>query len=170
MTDADPQDQMQEPTNVVGADLMPRFLARLIDGLLLGFVMFVIIVPVVFVSILGVSGGFGAFSGFGVGAIMISLVFAAIVIGYFAYFESSRGQTVGKMVMKLKTVGPDGKNPSFEAAAKRSGFYALSIIPIVGGLIELGTVIYIAYTINESATHTGWHDEFAGGTKVIKLT
>ncbi len=154
----------------MGADLMPRFLARLIDGLLLGFVMFVIIVPILFVSILGVSSGLGAFGGFGIGAIMIGVVFAAIVIGYFAYFESSRGQTVGKMVMKLKTVGPDGENPSFEAAAKRSGFYALGIIPVIGGLVELGAAIYIAYTINESPTHTGWHDEFAGGTKVIKLT
>lgn len=170
MTDADPQEQMQQPSSEVGADLMPRFLARLIDGLLLGFVMFVIIVPVVFVSILGFSGGFGAFSGIGFGAIMISLIFAAIVIGYFAYLESSRGQTVGKMVMKLKTVGPDGGNPTFEQAAKRSGFYAISIIPIIGGLLELAAVIYIAYTINESPTHVGWHDEFAGGTKVIKVT
>jgi uncharacterized RDD family membrane protein YckC len=170
MTDADPQDQMQQPTSEVGADLMPRFWARLMDGLLLGFVMFAIIVPVVFVSILGVSGGYGAFTGFGVGAFMISLVFAAFVIGYFAYFESSRGQTVGKMVMKLKTVGPDGGNPSFEEAAKRNAFYAISIIPIIGGLLELGAVIYIAYTINESPTHVGWHDEFAGGTKVIKIS
>jgi uncharacterized RDD family membrane protein YckC len=161
---------MQQPTSEVGADLMPRFLARLIDGILLGFVMFAIIVPVVFVSILGVSGGFGTFSGFGTGAIIISVVFAAIVIGYFAYFESSRGQTVGKMVMKLRTVGPDGGNPTFEEAAKRSGFYALGIIPIIGGLLELGAVIYIAYTINESPTNVGWHDEFAGGTKVIKVS
>ncbi|MGI9584849.1 MAG: RDD family protein, partial [Acidimicrobiia bacterium] len=97
---------------------MPRFLARLIDGLLLGFLMFVIIVPIVFVGIFGTSG-YSAFTGIGISSILISVVFAAIVIGYFAYMESSRGQTVGKMVMKLKTVGPDGKNPTFVEAAKR---------------------------------------------------
>ena len=111
---------------------MPRFLARLIDGLMLGFLMFVIIVPIVFVGIFGTSG-YSAFGSFGLSSIVISLVFTTIVIGYFAYLESSRGQTVGKMVMKLKTVGPDGQNPSFESAAT-------------------------------------WHDEFAGGTRVIKLS
>jgi uncharacterized RDD family membrane protein YckC len=169
VTGADPQDEVQQPAGEVSADLMPRFLARLIDGLLLGFLMFVIIVPIVFVGIFGTSG-YSAFGGFGLSSIVISLVFTTIVIGYFAYLESSRGQTVGKMVMKLKTVGPDGQNPSFESAAKRSGFYALAIIPVIGGLLELGAVIYIAYTINESPAHTGWHDEFAGGTRVIKLS
>ena len=161
MTDTDPQDQTQQPSSIVAADLMPRFLARLIDGLLLGFVMFTAWLII----------GKPDVGGFGIGSIMISIVFAAIIIGYFAYLESSRGQTVGKMVMKLKTVGPDGENPSFEAAAKRSGFYAINIIPtIIGGLLTLAAVIYIAYTINESPIHAGWHDEFAGGTKVIKLS
>jgi uncharacterized RDD family membrane protein YckC len=83
--------------------------------------------------------------------------------------ESSRGQTLGKMVMKLKTQGPDGQNPSFEVAAKRNAFYALSIVPLIGALAQFAAVIYIAYTINESSTHQGWHDEFAGGTRVVKI-
>jgi len=29
-------------------------------------------------------------------------------------------------------------------------------------------VIYIAITISQSDTNTGWHDTFAGGTRVIK--
>jgi uncharacterized RDD family membrane protein YckC len=148
---------------------MPRFLARLIDSLILSFVMFVVIVPIVFVTIVGTSGGFSMFGGFSLGSIMINIVAAALYIGYYAYLESSRGQTLGKMVMKLKTEGPDGQNPSFEVAAKRNAFYALSIVPLIGALAQFAAVIYIAYTINESSTHQGWHDEFAGGTRVVKI-
>ncbi len=166
MTDNAPEEQVQPSTEGEGADLMPRFLARLIDSLLLSFVMFAIIVPIVFVSILGTSGGL--FGGFGVGQLFIGIVWTAIVIGYFAYMESSRGQTLGKMAMKLRTVGPDGQNPTFEAAARRNAFYVVGIIPVIGGFASLAAVLYIAWTINESSTHTGWHDEFAGGTRVVK--
>lgn len=170
MTD-NAQEQGEQPTDSAGqaADLMPRFLARLIDGVALWFVMFIVIVPIVFVSILGTSGGNGLTGGFGLGSIMISIVWAAIVIGYFAFMESSRGQTLGKMVMKLQTQGPDGQNPSFEVAVKRNAFYAIGIIPILGGLLSLAATLYIAYTIHDSDTHQGWHDEFAGGTKVVKI-
>jgi uncharacterized RDD family membrane protein YckC len=171
LTDNAPQEQDQQPTEEAGADLLPRFLARLIDGIIMSFVMFAVIVPIIFVAILGTSGGFGAFGGFGLTSIMTSIVFVAIYIGYYAFLESSRGQTLGKMVMKLKTVGPDGKNPSFEMAAKRSAFYALGIIPtMIGFVAQFAAFLYIAYTIYESPTHTGWHDEFAGGTKVVKIT
>lgn len=165
------QEQGTQPANNAGegADLMPRFLARLIDGVALWFVMFIVIVPIVFVSILGTSGGNGLTGGIGLGSIIISLLWTAIIIGYFAYMESSRGQTLGKMVMKLKTQGPDGQNPSLEVAVKRNAFYAIGIIPVIGGLLSLGAVLYIAYTISQSSTHQGWHDEFAGGTRVIKI-
>jgi len=165
------QNQDQQPTDSANesADLMPRFLARLIDGVALWFVMFIVIVPIIFVSILGTSGGNGITGGFGLSSIVIGIVWAAIVIGYFAYMESSRGQTLGKMVMKLKTQGPDGQNPSFEVAAKRNAFYAIGIIPVIGGVLSFGATLYIAYTISQSSTHQGWHDEFAGGTKVVKI-
>ncbi len=160
------------PATGVGstADLGTRFLARLIDHILLGIVTFVIVVPLVIGAIFTTGAtGFNMFGGgFGIGSIVSSLVVAAIVIGYFALMEARTGQTVGKMVLGLKTVGPDGANPSMEVAIKRNGWYALSIIPIIGGLAQLAMAIYIAVTINSSATNTGWHDEFAGGTKVIR--
>ncbi len=169
VTVTDNAPEYEQPTaHGTSADLMPRFLARLIDGVALWFVMFVVIVPIVFVSMIGTSSSNGLTGGFGLGSIAISIVWIAIVIGYFAYMESSRGQTLGKMVMKLETQGPDGLNPSFETAAKRNAFYAIGIIPILGGLLSLGATLYIAYTINESPTNQGWHDEFAGGTKVVK--
>jgi len=174
MTDQPEPDQQGDaasgvPAETVSADIGPRFLARLIDGVLLGVVYVVIIVPIIVVAIFsGASGVGSAFGGFSAGAFFAAIVFAAITIGYFALMESSRGQTVGKMLMKLKTQGPDGENPSLEMAIKRNLWYALSIVPVIGGFAQLAIVIYIAVTISQSATNTGWHDTFAGGTRVIK--
>ncbi len=173
MTDQEPDEQTDAAAGasgeVVAADLGPRALARLIDGVLLWVVFMVIIVPIVVVALFSGSFGFGAaFGSFSTGGFVAGIVWAAIVVGYFALMESSRGQTVGKMVMKLKTQGPDGENPSLEMAIKRNIWLALGIIPIIGGLAELGAVIYIAVTISQSPTHTGWHDTFAGGTRVIE--
>jgi len=168
-------EQPSEPTGDessgdVAADLGVRFLARLIDSVLLWFVFLVIIVPLVIVAIFSGTGGMGsAFGGIGFGNIVGSIIWTAAIIAYFAFLESSRGQTLGKMIMKLKTVGPDGANPSLEMAAKRNAWYLLGIIPILGGLAQLGAVIYIAITISQSESNTGWHDSFAGGTRVIKI-
>jgi uncharacterized RDD family membrane protein YckC len=155
------------PRDSTAADLGPRFLARLIDFVLLWFVFVVIIVPIVVVAMFGGSFG-GAFGGLNLGGIVAGIVWAAIVVGYFALMESSRGQTVGKMLMKLETQGPDGENPSLEMAVKRNIWMALGIIPVIGGLIELGAAGYIGVTISQSPTNTGWHDTFAGGTRVVQ--
>ncbi len=159
-----------DPGTEVPADLVPRFLARLIDGVILWFVFMVLLMPIVFSLAFSGSFGYGGFfGGFSLSGIIIGIIWAAVIIGYFAFLESSRGQTVGKMIMKLKTKGPDGENPTFEMAVKRNLFNALSLIPIIGGLLSLAAVIYIAYTINESPEKMGWHDVFAGGTRVVKL-
>jgi hypothetical protein len=80
------------------------------------------------------------------------------------------------MLLKLQTRGPDGGNPTFEQALKRNAFTAigvLGIIPFMGflaGLLSLAAVIMIAVTIsNNTATRRGWHDDFAGGTQVVKI-
>lgn len=159
------------PASGVGApgDLGTRFLARLIDHILLGIVNFVIIVPLIIAAAFtGVGNGMNPFGGFSVGSLIAAIVTAAITIGYFALMEANTGQTVGKMLIGLKTVGPDGNKPTMEQALKRNAWYALGIVPFLGGLAQLAVVIYIAVTINNSATRTGWHDTFAGGTRVIK--
>lgn len=160
-----------QPTGVgAPADVATRFVARLIDHILLGIVLFAVIVPFVVGAMFTNVGGFGAgmFGGWGIGSIVSGIISAVITIGYFALMESNQGQTVGKMVMGLKTEGPNGGNPTMEEAIKRNAWYALAIIPAVGGLAQLGVAIYIAVTISNSTTKTGWHDGFAGGTRVVK--
>ena len=139
-------------------NLLDRFLARLIDGLIVG-VAYVIIYVVLQAA---VSYWVGLFLG-GVAA-------AVLYIGYFAYLESERGQTFGKQIMKLKTFGPDGQsNPTMNEAVKRNIWYAFDIVPILGGLAMLASVIVIAVGINSDPQRQHWFDKFAGGTRVLKI-
>lgn len=159
------------PGGLRPGELLDRFLARLIDGVLLAVVY----------AILGVFLFTGVFltntSGF-VATTITSVFLTALQLGYFALMESNQGQTVGKMVMKLKVVGPDGQNPTMEQALRRNIWLALSllgIVPIigslVGGLAQLAAVIMIAVGINnDTVNRQAWHDQFAGGTRVLKLT
>jgi uncharacterized RDD family membrane protein YckC len=157
--------------------LLDRFLARLIDGILLAIVNGVLVGAVIVGAVMGESGGFmmGTGSSYAVAAVS-ALVGVAIQMGYFVFMESSRGQTVGKMIMKLRTQGPGGGNPTVEEAIRRNIFMAiglLGLVPVLGlfsGLVSLAAVIAIAITINNDAVNRqGWHDNFAGGTRVVKI-
>lgn len=157
------------------AELLNRFLARLIDHVLLGvaFGIFWAVLAAIFLT--GFSHSTGEWFLF---YLFLSVISVAINLAYFGLLESSRGQTVGKMVMKLRTYGPDGvSNPTVEQALKRNGYLALnliSVIPFVGslfaGLAGLAAMIYIAVTLNSDVpNHQGWHDKFAGGTRVLQV-
>ena len=163
-------------------ELMDRFLARLIDGVLLGIVY--VILFSIFVAILVSdqtynfeSGDYEGGSRFLFG-VVFGLVAGALSLGYYAFMESSRGATIGKQVMKLKVVGPDGvSNPTLEQAAKRNIFTAAPlgyVVPFVGpaiaGLAALVGEILIAVGINnDPVRRQAWHDSFAGGTQVLKV-
>lgn len=145
--------------------LLDRFLARLIDGIIVGIVVGIINVVLAVVSDSWLLTGL-------ISAIVDSVLF----LGYFAYLESNRGQTIGKQVMKLKVEGPTGGNPTMEQAIRRNIWTALGIagvVPIVGGLIgglaQLAAVILIAVNINSDPQRQHWFDKFAGGTKVVKI-
>jgi uncharacterized RDD family membrane protein YckC len=158
------------------ADLMNRFLARLIDYVLLFVVNLILVSVVVVGAIMGSSmNTFGTGASFAASAVY-AVLGALIYLGYFAFLESRNGQTVGKMALKLQTRGPGGGTPTLEEAVRRNAWTALGIlgiVPIIGGLIgslaALVAMIMIAVTINNSPTRQGWHDNFAGGTSVIKI-
>ena len=94
---------------------------------------------------------------------------ALLGFAYFVFLESSRGQTFGKQLLGLRTVGAAGGNPTQAEAAKRNAFLLLNILPILGGFLVLVAYIVIAVTINSSPTKQGKHDEIAGGTQVISV-
>jgi uncharacterized RDD family membrane protein YckC len=154
-------------------ELLDRGIARFIDGIILG---------VVFAIINAVVAGI-VYSGLhSTGEILVyyaitGIIEAALGLGYFGYLESSRGQTIGKQVMKLHTYGPDGtSNPTMEQAVRRNIFYALPIlliVPVLGWLVyavaAIGSLVLIIMGINSDPKRQHWFDKFAGGTQVMKV-
>jgi len=156
-------------------ELVERFLARLIDGVLLGIVFGICQAIFTGIFISGISTSVGEYL---LAWIFISVIIVVVSLGYFAFFESSQGATLGKQLLKLKVVGPDGtSNPTMEEAIRRNIFYAIQlvyIVPIVGWIFGpiamLVAVIMIAVGINnDTIARQGWHDKFAGGTRVLKI-
>src|SRR5207237_722872 len=100
-----------EPPHGTGqpAELSVRFLARFIDILVLFFIN-VILGLVLLLSATNAGSrdlavGSGGDVGLRVGA---ALVQGLIFIGYFALMESRTGRTLGKRIMKLRTVSASG--------------------------------------------------------------
>lgn len=151
------------------ADLGIRFGARVIDSVLLFIVNAIITAVIIFGFIFSdVSGGASPVNfGFSVGSLIASIVSLAITLGYFVFLETTRGATVGKMLLNLEVRNTGGSFPTPEQSLKRNSFYVLAIIPFVGWLLQLAAVIYIAVTINQNAANRGWHDDF-GETVVVK--
>ncbi len=120
--------------------------------------------------------GAGLYGGGSAARAASAVLGAVIYLGYFSLMESSRGQTVGKTVMKLHTLGPAGGKPTLQQSVRRNIWVAagiLGVVPVVGstigGLLELVAVIMIAVGINNDTIHRqAWHDRFAGGTRVVK--
>jgi uncharacterized RDD family membrane protein YckC len=130
-----------------------RFVARLIDGILVNIVAFLLAIAVSSMSNYWVTG---LFSG-------------VLMFLYFLAFETMQGWTPGKKLLGLSVHGPGGAaKPTAQQSAIRNVWTLLNIVPIVGGLLTLIAVIVIAVTINSSPTKQGKHDELAGGTQVVK--
>lgn len=155
-------------------NLLDRFLARLIDHVLIGIVN-AIIISVVVVGLIGLDGasplGYGgSFAASAVAAI----VGVAIGLGYFAFMESRQGQTLGKMVMKLHVEGASGGHPTVEESIKRNWWLAIGlvgIIPIIGILGSIATlvvVILIAVQINNDPERRPQLSDRLAETKVVK--
>jgi uncharacterized RDD family membrane protein YckC len=155
--------------------LVDRFLARLLDSVIL-----VIVTSIVDLALLAGAFGMTAGSGLGVGGsyaygALAGIIGVAINLGYFGYLESSRGQTIGKMALKLHVQSSSGGLPTFEQAVKRNIWLALPLLGIfpliggaIGGLAELVAVILIAVGISsDSATRRPWTDKYAD-TRVLK--
>jgi len=157
------------------AELGERFVARFIDGLLVGIVSAIVFGGLI-AGILIDSGTSGAVE-FVVRAVL-TVLGLAVSLAYYAYFETTTGQTLGKMVMKLKVVGPSGQKVTLEQSLRRNAFYALTLLAIVplpgfnflANLAVLAAWIFIAVTINnDTPLRQGWHDKFAHETYVMKL-
>lgn len=137
-------------TRRMPGDLLPRLGARIIDSIVLGLV--------------GLA--FGAPLQFGNVWVVVQ---ALLVFAYFVLLDTYVGTTAGKRLVGLRVTGPTGGNPTLGQASIREAFNILGAIPYAGGPLALIAWIVIAVTISSSPTKQGKHDEYAGGTQVIKI-
>jgi uncharacterized RDD family membrane protein YckC len=130
-----------------------RFLARIIDGLIVG------IPTVIVLTVL---------PGVRPGGLIYGILSAAAGLAYFVFLETSRGTTFGKQLLSMKVTDAAGASPiSVDASLRRNWWMALNAlsgVPILGwllSLVALGIVIAIAVTINSDARKQGLHDKMA---------
>jgi uncharacterized RDD family membrane protein YckC len=136
-----------------------RFLARLIDGLLVGIPISIIL---------------AVLPGIPLGGFVAGIVSAAAGFGYFVYLETTKGATIGKQLLSLRVTEEVGTSPiSSDASMRRNAWMligALSGIPVIGALASLASlviVIAIAVTLNGDDRKQGLHDRM-GGTLVVE--
>jgi uncharacterized RDD family membrane protein YckC len=133
--------------------LLPRFLARVIDGIIVGVVGSIVLFALHMQS-----------------SIMVTGLFTGLLMFiYFVAFEVTQGWTPGKKLLGLSVRGPGGApKPDLQQSAIRNVFTLLPIVPFIGGLLAIIAIIVIAVTISGSPTKQGKHDELAGDTQVVK--
>ncbi|CAA0134319.1 Uncharacterised protein [Mycolicibacterium vanbaalenii] len=130
-----------------------RFAARVIDGVIVGIVGGIIVYAIGMASNIWITG----------------LFTGALTFLYYLAFEVTQGWTPGKKLLGLRVHGPGGAaKPTVQQSAIRNSWTLLPIVPFVGGLLGVVAIVIIAITINGSPTKQGKHDEFAGGTQVVK--
>lgn len=69
--------------------------------------------------------------------LILGFVWVVFIFAYYIYLEGSRGQTIGKMVVKIKVVTEDGGKISMKQAFIRN---VLRIIDGIGGYL-LGAIL-----------------------------
>lgn len=135
------------------AGLGQRFVARLLDGILVGVVTSIVVFILPGINARGLLGG-----------VLSSLA----ALGYFIVMETSRGATLGKLVLGLKVTDADGRSPiSTDASFRRNAWMLLGVlsgVPFFGwlaALVSLAAVVVIAVTISGDERKQGLHDQVA---------
>ncbi len=131
-----------------------RFVARLIDGIIVNIVAFVL-------SLFMLDKDYWV--------LVTGLFSGVLMFGYFVLFEVTQGSSPGKKLLGLEVRGPGGAaKPDAKQSAIRNAFTLLAVVPYFGGLLAFIAYVVIAATISSSPTKQGKHDELAGGTQVLK--
>jgi len=153
-----PVSSVQQDVQVEYAKIRDRLLAVFIDGLILSTISFVVNFALGMVGAL-VGSTTSPNPIFSIISIAISgLVWIAQIV-YPIYFVGSRGQTLGKMIMKIKVIKEDtGEIPGYTTAFLRE-----TVGKFVSGIV-LGIGYIVAY---KDPKKQSWHDKIAH-TIVIK--
>ena len=117
MTEVDQSEIIKAAVTMQYQGIWIRFISFLIDTIVLGLL----------IGVVGSILGFSVVSrtaGWGFG--LLSFI---IFLAYFTYLEGSKGQTIGKMVTKIKVVGEDGGKINMNQAFTRN------ILRVIDGLL-----------------------------------
>jgi uncharacterized RDD family membrane protein YckC len=100
-----------------------------------------------------------------------AVVGVVVLYAYFVLLDSYVGTTVGKRLLGLRVIGPSGERLSIKQAAIREAFILVSAsvgaLPFVGQWLASLVWVALAWTISNSLTKQGRHDQMAGGTQVV---
>lgn len=136
-----------------------RSMAFLVDFIILLFTLAIFAILGFLAAEMGGQGGREIFFLQQAGIILpIFLPMAIIlVLTYFSFFHGAWGQTIGKMIFRLRVVKTDGQPLTFSRALARTFAYTLSAIPFFLGFFWVGF----------SSRKRSWHDAIAG-TMVVR--
>jgi uncharacterized RDD family membrane protein YckC len=120
-----------------------RFVARLIDGILVGIVGFILTLPLTFLGIGSAisvnqndpSAALAALPAMLAAQGIATLIRLALAVAYEAYFLSTKGATLGKLALGLKVVRADGGPITVGLAVGRYFASILSAIILMIGYI-----------------------------------
>jgi uncharacterized RDD family membrane protein YckC len=146
------------PLYGAAAGFVSRFLALLIDIALLGAVL--LVVGVIWFGLLrlvsfgwlsAIAPQLQALTMFALRIVIPITTAIAVVAGYFLFFFTVTGQTVGKPVLGLRVVSTSGDHVKLRQAFVRLVGYAISAIPIYLGFLAM---------LFDGQRRT-WHDRMA---------
>lgn len=108
---------------------------------------------------------------------ILTVLGVVFYLAYFAIRETTSGQSLGKMTLSLKVFGPTGNLLTLSESLRRNIFGLsplLALVPGIGAnnssLITASILASVGLTIAmDKVNDQGWHDKFAGGTKVRRV-
>lgn len=104
-------------------------------------------------------------------SLYLTLILTCASFVYFVLLERFGGKTTGKMMLRLQVVGPEeGTDPTLFMIVKRNLWVLFPLVPWIGPMAQFVFVVLIAATIKDREDGRGWHDVFAGGTRVIRTS
>ncbi|MGH9243140.1 MAG: RDD family protein, partial [Acidimicrobiales bacterium] len=149
------------------ADIGQRFLARLLDALIVGIpfaILYFIIVAGAIAStettFNETTGQFESDAGAGFFVVMLASVGIYIVLSvlYEVGLIATRGATLGKQIMGVKVITEDGTDPPGWGPA-----FMRWLIPSVAAFVcsILTILVYLSVLFDNSGRRQGWHDKVA---------
>lgn len=152
-TAPEPDAAEQTTTGHGYGDAGRRLLARIIDSLIVGIPLWILLVGIARLEATGA---------------LYTIITTLAGFGYFVYFETSTGATLGKKLLNMQVVDGTGTTPITTEGSFRRNWWMLlgllSFVPIVGWLASiasLGIAIAIGVTISSDRQNQGFHDKMA---------